>query len=291
MNCSITEAGKSRVSIPTQSDVRAVQFDTCNQNRLLLADGNSIKEYVDGKLILKAGDPFKTGFRDNDGTNARFNKITDFLQTDCNEWIIVDSENHCLRRFHTSSLWVTTVYGSCTDTGSRDGTYKEARFSYPQKMIAENVLKTKAWILELNQLRTVNLTTGEVKGSDGSYAISGRTHLCMAWHGRDLIVGTRSKIYRYDIRQGRYFLIHDGFAVDPTDMAAISQTNIIIISNRNSVSVVMLDAKTGQISQECWAETCNLQSQLSVTYSMETSSLIYGLKNKIVIFTGKTLKN
>lgn len=84
-----------------------------------------------GRLALLAGSEHEKGFRDGQGSNARFNIPRDLAVEADGSLLVADTYNHCLRRVSPHGT-VTTLAGCPKEAGFADGVGAAARFYRPR---------------------------------------------------------------------------------------------------------------------------------------------------------------
>lgn len=84
-----------------------------------------------GRLALLAGSEHEKGFRDGQGSHARFNIPRDLAVEADGSLLVADTYNHCLRRVSPHGT-VTTVAGGPKEAGFSDGVGPAARFYRPR---------------------------------------------------------------------------------------------------------------------------------------------------------------
>ena len=96
---------------------------------LLLGTRTALYLQVHGRLALIAGHPSKTGFKDGQGVEARFNVIRGLALERDGSVLVCDGGNHSVRRVSPHGQ-VTTVAGNGKE-GFADGVGAAARFNWP----------------------------------------------------------------------------------------------------------------------------------------------------------------
>ncbi|MFH1131072.1 MAG: hypothetical protein V1754_07035, partial [Pseudomonadota bacterium] len=74
--------------------------------------------------------------KDDLGENAAFFSPSDVAYCEKYDRLYVaDSQNHCIRAINLKTTEVTTFAGKCTQSGTSDGSRKEARFNNPMGIV------------------------------------------------------------------------------------------------------------------------------------------------------------
>jgi sugar lactone lactonase YvrE len=81
-----------------------------------------------GAVTTLAGAANQNGFRDAVGADARFEFPMGVLSDGVGDVLVADTDNGCIRQIVVDTAQVTTIAGSITPTGSRDGFGGVARF-------------------------------------------------------------------------------------------------------------------------------------------------------------------
>jgi len=99
---------------------------------------NCIKRYSQGSVVEIAGKCGLTkGFLNGSATTAEFFWPTSIAVLASGDILIVDSGNHCIRRYTTGNKQVSTFAGKCTVKGHKDGSATvDALFSSPVTLTA-----------------------------------------------------------------------------------------------------------------------------------------------------------
>jgi phospholipase C len=118
-----------------------------------------------------AGQAGATGSTDDVGTAARFNNPQSVAVDRANNVYVADTGNHTIRKI-TPAAVVTTIAGSAGNSGSADGTGRDARFSSPGAVAVDN--RTNLYVADTGN-HTIRMITpaGAVTTLAGSAGNSG----------------------------------------------------------------------------------------------------------------------
>jgi hypothetical protein len=137
---------------------------TSDGNNLYIVDtsNQTIRklELATGKVTTLAGRVGKRGYKDGIGNDARFN-IPQGIAIDGDNLYVTDVASNCIRKISISTREVTTLAGNPGTPGRKDGTGREALFSYPLGITAVggNLYVTDR---TNNTVRKIEIATGKV---------------------------------------------------------------------------------------------------------------------------------
>ncbi len=177
-----TIAGTKRVYGSAEGPVGVGQFNSPVDliiigDYLFVSDmeNNSIRtvNISTGEISAFAGAPSYTGATDDTGDKSRFN-TPGGITIDNSALYIADTFNHIIRRVDTETGAVTTVAGRAGVPGTTDSSESAAVFNSPSDVI-EGPNGEFIYIVDTDNyvIRSMNMTTGEVRSFTGYPAISG----------------------------------------------------------------------------------------------------------------------
>ena len=121
---------KNPICVAPEASGSMLVADFCNHCvRRVSADG--------AHVTTVAGVPGKAGHRDGAVGEAQFKNPTCVVPEASGSMLVVDSDNHCVRRVSADGAHVTTVAGVPGKAGHRDGAAGEAQFRYPRGVALE----------------------------------------------------------------------------------------------------------------------------------------------------------
>lgn len=114
-----------------------MEMDLRLPNHVLLIESSSLRtlDLTTNETHLIAGKADIRGYREGAGDEARFNAPFSFYQTDGSEVIVLDSLNKCIRRLSRDTNQTSILTGLCTIPGDVDGSFQQARFGQPEKVV------------------------------------------------------------------------------------------------------------------------------------------------------------
>ena len=126
-----------------------------------------------GVVTTVAGVPGVSGSNDGPGATALFRFPRDVAVDASGNVYIADTENHLIRRLSPGGT-VTTVSGAAGVSGSSDGGLAEARFKFPQGLVADDSGNVYVGDTRNFSIRRI-ASTGAVTTIAGSASVSGST--------------------------------------------------------------------------------------------------------------------
>jgi sugar lactone lactonase YvrE len=129
-----------------------------------------------GAVTTFAGSAGNYGSADGTGSAARFNNPIGLAFTSSGDLLVVDSNNHALRKVSAAGL-VTTIAGSAGSSGSADGTGSAARFSNPHSVAIDgsgNIFVSDAGNHTIRKITAAGVVT-TIAGTAGSSGSSDGT--------------------------------------------------------------------------------------------------------------------
>ncbi len=171
------------------------------------SSNHTIRKVTSGGAVTTfAGSAGNSGSADGSGSAARFNNPIGLAFATSGDLIVVDSNNHTLRKI-TPAGSVSTLAGSAGSSGSADGTGSAARFSNPHSVAIDgsgNIFVSDAGNHTIRKITAAGSVTtfagavGSTGSSDGTggtarfknpqgVAFDGSGTLCVADSGNNLI--------------------------------------------------------------------------------------------------------
>lgn len=117
--------------------VTYLEEDQFLPNHILYTDNNSVKTLNTKTLEQQniVGDDSTRGYLEESGSAARFHGPTSFYQTNVSHFILLDSNNHCVRVVSRLTNQTARLAGICTVRGNVVGTFTASRFNLPEKVV------------------------------------------------------------------------------------------------------------------------------------------------------------
>lgn len=117
-------------------EVTHIEVDLRYPDRILYSEHLSLRVVIGaGHLILVGCTSCSESYKEGVGTDAKFKKITGFLQLNTSIIVIVDQDSNCLRLVDKENWQTSQFVGECEGTGLSDGT--SAKFSSPHSVIKD----------------------------------------------------------------------------------------------------------------------------------------------------------
>ena len=275
-----------------------MEFDSYKPGNIIYTDQNSLKTTDGVTTAIIAGHPTQSGYKDAEGENSMFQRITGFIGITVKILIVVDRNNYCLRRINRDTGLTTTFSGVCTSPGYRDGT--QAKFSLPTSIIRDNQNRNQLLVTDdyNDAIRTVAVSDGSV-----GILIKSSTHLypeCLTQNtAGDIFVTTPYAVYCISYARKTITLIagsptttgyRDSSMLNslftyPRELIFI-QTNKLLIADENNNKLRLLDLDKDQVTT---LNLCNGCVSLYRPYSimLTNDSLYVGEYEKILRFKFK----
>lgn len=258
-----------------ESDLRTGQLLFVDVNSLRITDGQSATNLV--------GLATEWGYKEDVGTEARFNVIRGFAQINETTVIISDTRNDCLRLVNRESLYTSTFTGTCTLDGNNDGV--EALFHGPGSLLldpsASGLIVTENGN---NAVRYVNLMTREVstlinKGLDYPAGIAyDKTR-------ENLLITDNHSILKYNLLTNSLTLLSGSNTAGcldgdlsaarfdhPKEILALDNSNILVADDGNN-RIRVIDTESNSVTSICtgaiatvegYNDTCHLRNPYSL---------------------------
>ena len=298
-HCSSLEKGSTaEVLVNTSDYVYHMEPDSYQPGNIIYTDNHSLKTTDGVTTAIIAGHPTQSGYKDANGENARFQRITGFIGIAAKILIAADY-NHCLRRIHRDTGLTTTFSGMCTSPGYQDGT--RAKFDYPGGIISDNRNSNQLLVTDAfnNAIRTVAVTDGSVGTFQKSNNIGDPQYLTQNTVG-DIFVTTNYAVYRISYAEKTITLIagsptttgyRDGSLLSslfnyPRELIFIQNNNLLIIADHYNNKLRLLDLDDDKVTT---LNLCNGCVSLLWPYSimLTNDSLYVGLYQMILRFKRK----
>ena len=125
----------SSLKLPTLTKICSLAVDT--DNTIFVGTESALYTIspAGGRLALLAGSENERGFKDGQGSQARFNIPRDLAIEGDGSLLVADTYNHCLRRVSPHGT-VTTLAGS-GEAGFADGVGSSAQFHRPRGVVVD----------------------------------------------------------------------------------------------------------------------------------------------------------
>ena len=123
---------------------------------------------VTGAIEILAGEPAEWGYVEGVGREARFALITGIAQLE-HEYILSDSNNHCLRSVNYLSKETQAFAGLCEAEGTADGSLVSARFMSPHGLMRDPSNHNAIYLVDDKVLRKIDLSAETVITLPGSH--------------------------------------------------------------------------------------------------------------------------
>ena len=124
----------SSLKLPTLTKICSLAVDT--DNTIFVGTESALYTISPaGRLALLAGSEHEKGFKDGQGSQARFHIPRDLAIEGDGSLLVADTYNHCLRRVSPHGT-VTTLAGS-GEAGFADGVGSSAQFHRPRGVVVD----------------------------------------------------------------------------------------------------------------------------------------------------------
>lgn len=125
-------------------------------------------------LSLVAGGLGGYGNADDTGSNARFSQPTGMASDGNGLLYVSDTQNHCIRKISTANNAVSTLAGSCGESGTTNSTGTNARFSSPKGLALDGagnlfIADSGNHVIRKLVLATQTVSTFSGSGSPGAF--------------------------------------------------------------------------------------------------------------------------
>lgn len=150
--------------IATSTSIYHMEIDLYTPGNVLFSEQSALETASSKKTSVVAGSVRSYEYAEGVGGEAKFNHIKGFHQTSRGIVVVADHFNNCLRVVNRRTGQTQPFSGTCTKSGSGDGTQKKARFNGPWGIIPDNqnvdMLLVTDWTNKA--VRHVNINTGSV---------------------------------------------------------------------------------------------------------------------------------
>lgn len=268
-------------------DIGAIAQDRCDTNQLYLSNGYSIGRFNNNRystIIVS----------DQNIANGTFGLITAFVQMpdSCHNWILVDTENHCLHMLDVNTTSISLHAGKCKEMGYKKGVGHTARFTLPRLIILHKYKKDKALLSQLSRVTSLTISTGAV--GDNVYIVSRNNPVVdMAWDKDHLLVISTGSFARF-LLDTNGSLVSPSFSAQPKNsflsVIEYSQTiRLFLVVNRISGNISVLQGND-LVDIICRQENCILDKPVDMLYCQRKSSLFIAQNNDIFRYSGKYMQ-
>ena len=233
-----------------------------------------------------------------DGRAAMFDEITGFAQVSGNIVLIADHGNNCIRKVDRQQGLTSTAAGKCGDTGWRDGSLGNSRFSQPYNIIKSFTGNNTFFVTDHNNhaIREINLDSGNVstflKDEDNLYfpiaMVIDNTHYKM-------FVTMRYSVVSIGLDSKRIQKLSDNRG----DKIALMRPGVIIITdnprdyylrNRKRSVITQIDTTSGNVtSRDVLLWPHENQYPRSLFYNL-TENTLYISERDIIVSLEVTCK-
>lgn len=284
-----------------ENKISADQIVFSAYGHLSVSSGTTRAEWENSDII--AGSKEQHQFLEGKGDQAPFRQITGFCQNETH-FIVVDSNNHCIRSIDRMSNQSRTIAGKC-GTGQadyRNGTGLISRFNYPQSII--RVRKKEGGHIYAvtdhcnNAIRLIdegdqNVSTW-IDNSDSSYVYR-PIDLIMHQQKQSVYVTTLHSDYSLvliDILSKSVTLFAKAEFGSPFKISAFGRyTYVVSYKNSNRLGILNTNGSTSWIapticngnytSADGNINNCSMNTPLSVYWSKSNSVILIGTEDSI----------
>lgn len=250
--------------VPNDIDLSTAQhleLDLYRTGNLIHTNRASLATSNDRETIVIAGDERSTGYREARNSQARFKKITSFIQLSAKQIVVVDHDNHCLRMIDRYNRDMTSEFsGKCETRGSKDGT--DGLFNRPVSVIKDKNNPSQLLVIDswYNAVRTVKIKDGNIGTFFESELLDRVKYLTQSYSG-DIFVTTYESIYRITYKEKAIKLISGSPGISgfldsnlansefryPLDLVFIGNDALMVADSSNS-KIRLLDLHMDKVT-------------------------------------------